>query len=72
MRDSLNWIYASLGFFAVALLLMLAIKMYNAVRKKEAQESSVQTKSTNESSNSSTGLEKKSEEGENNTEKPLN
>ena len=72
LRDSLNWIYASLGFFAVALLLMLAIKMYNAVRKKDAQESTVQTKSTNESSNSSTGLEKKTEEAENNTEKPLN
>ncbi len=35
LKDSLNWVYATIGFFAVALLLMLAIKMYQAIRKKE-------------------------------------
>lgn len=37
LKDSLNWVYATIGFFAVALLLMLAIKMYQAIRKKEGQ-----------------------------------
>jgi len=37
LKDSLNWVYATIGFFAVALLLMLAIKMYQAIRKKEEQ-----------------------------------
>jgi putative membrane protein len=37
LKDSLNWVYATIGFFAVALLLMLAIKMYQAIRKKEDQ-----------------------------------
>ncbi|MFM7595306.1 MAG: CopD family protein [Flavobacteriales bacterium] len=35
LKDALNWVYATIGFFAVALLLMLAIKMYQAIRKKE-------------------------------------
>jgi len=35
LKDSLNWVYATIGFFSVALLLMLAIKMYQAIRKKE-------------------------------------
>ncbi|MEY3048035.1 MAG: hypothetical protein RL365_73 [Bacteroidota bacterium] len=38
LKDSLNWVYATIGFFSVALLLMLAIKMYQAIRKKEEQE----------------------------------
>ena len=38
LKDSLNWVYATIGFFAVALLLMLAIKMYQAIRKKEEQD----------------------------------
>lgn len=38
LKDSLNWVYATIGFFAVALLLMLAIKMYQAIRKKEDHE----------------------------------
>jgi putative membrane protein len=37
LKDSLNWVYATIGFFAVALLLMLAIKMYQAIRKKDDQ-----------------------------------
>jgi putative membrane protein len=37
LKDSLNWVYATIGFFAVARLLMLAIKMYQAIRKKEEQ-----------------------------------
>ncbi|MFM7387214.1 MAG: CopD family protein [Bacteroidota bacterium] len=35
LKDSTNWIYASIGFMALALLLLFAIKMYKAVRKKE-------------------------------------
>lgn len=35
LKDSTNWIYASIGFFALALLLLFAIKMYQAVRKKD-------------------------------------
>ncbi len=38
LKDALNWVYASLSFVAVALLLMLAIKMYQAIRKKEEKE----------------------------------
>ena len=38
LKDSLNWVFATIGFFSVALLLMLAIKMYQAIRKKEEQE----------------------------------
>ncbi len=40
LKDSLNWVYATIGFFAVALLLMLAIKMYQAIRKKDHVENS--------------------------------
>ncbi len=39
LKDSLNWVYATVGFFAVALLLMLAIKMYQAIRNKEEKAS---------------------------------
>jgi len=35
LKDALNWVYATVGFFSVALLLMLAIKMYKAIRNKE-------------------------------------
>jgi TRAP-type C4-dicarboxylate transport system permease small subunit len=34
----MNWVYATFGFFAVALLLMFAIKMYQAIRKKDKKE----------------------------------
>lgn len=40
LKDSLNWVYATIGFFTVALLLMLAIKMYQAIRKKDHVENS--------------------------------
>lgn len=39
LKDSLNWVYATVGFFAVALLLMLAIKMYKVIRNKEEKAS---------------------------------
>lgn len=35
MKSSLNWIYASLGFVIVAVLLTLAIRMYKMIRNKE-------------------------------------
>lgn len=35
MGSAISWIYATLGLFAVALLLLLAIRMYQALRKKE-------------------------------------
>jgi len=35
LKDSTNWIYASIGFLALALLLLFAIKMYRVVRKKQ-------------------------------------
>jgi len=35
LKDGTNWIYASIGFLALALLLLFAIKMYRAVLKKE-------------------------------------
>jgi putative membrane protein len=38
LKDSMNWVYATFGFFAVALLLMFAIKMYQAIRKKDKKE----------------------------------
>jgi len=44
LKDSLNWVYATIGFFAVALLLMLAIKMYQAIRKKEEQDKNSEEK----------------------------
>jgi protoporphyrinogen IX oxidase len=33
MQDSLNWIKGTVGFFAVAIGLMIAIKMYKRLRK---------------------------------------
>ncbi|MEY4602972.1 MAG: hypothetical protein RIT43_264 [Bacteroidota bacterium] len=33
MKDSLNWIKGTVGFFAVAIALMLGIKMYKLLRK---------------------------------------
>lgn len=34
MKNSLNWIYGTVGFFAVAVALMIAIKIYKRYRKK--------------------------------------
>jgi putative membrane protein len=33
MKNSLNWIYGTLGFFGVAILLMIGIQFYKKVRK---------------------------------------
>jgi len=33
LKDNLNWIYATLGFFGLSLLLMIAIKTYKNLRK---------------------------------------
>lgn len=33
LRDSMNWIKGTIGFFAVAIALMIAIKMYKRIRK---------------------------------------
>ena len=33
LKSSLNWIYGSIGFFAVGLLLMILIRMYKRLRK---------------------------------------
>jgi hypothetical protein len=33
MKDSFNWIKGTIGFFAVAIGLMLGIKMYKRLRK---------------------------------------
>ena len=33
MKNSLNWIYATVGFIAVAIALMLAVKIYKRLRK---------------------------------------
>jgi len=44
LKDSLNWVYATIGFFAVALLLMLAIKMYQAIRNMEEQDKNSEEK----------------------------
>lgn len=33
MKDSLNWIKGTIGFFAVAIMLMIGIKMYKRLRK---------------------------------------
>ena len=35
LKNSLNWIYATVGFFAVAVALMLAVRIYKRLRKKE-------------------------------------
>lgn len=34
MKNSLNWIYGTVGFFAVAVALMIGIKIYKRYRKK--------------------------------------
>lgn len=34
LKDSLNWVYGVIGFFSVAILLMLGIKMYKKYRSK--------------------------------------
>jgi len=34
LKDSINWIYGVVGFFSVAILLMLGIKMYKSYRSK--------------------------------------
>ena len=34
LQDSLNWVYGVVGFFSVAILLMLGIKMYKKYRSK--------------------------------------
>jgi len=34
MKNSFNWIYGTVGFFAVAITLMIAIKIYKRLRKK--------------------------------------
>jgi len=34
MKNSLNWIYGTVGFFAVAVALMIAIKIYKRYRNK--------------------------------------
>ena len=33
MKDSLNWIRGTIGFFAVGIALMLGIKVYKRLRK---------------------------------------
>jgi hypothetical protein len=33
MKDSFNWIKGTIGFFAVAVALMVAIKIYKRIRK---------------------------------------
>jgi len=35
LKSATNWIYASIGFFAVGLLLLLAIRMYESLRNKD-------------------------------------
>ncbi len=35
MKNSLNWIYATVGFFAVAVALMMAVKIYKRLRNKK-------------------------------------
>lgn len=35
LKDNTNWIYAGIGFVSLALLLLFAIKTYQAVRRKE-------------------------------------
>ncbi|RFC55589.1 protoporphyrinogen oxidase HemJ [Brumimicrobium aurantiacum] len=34
MKNSLNWIYGTIGFFAVAIALMIGIKIYKRIRNK--------------------------------------
>jgi putative membrane protein len=35
LKNNLNWIYATLGFFGLAILLMLGIKWYKKVNSKQ-------------------------------------
>lgn len=35
LKSDTNWIYAAVGFFAVGLLLLLAIRMYESLRNKD-------------------------------------
>jgi putative membrane protein len=35
MKNSLNWIYGTLGFFGVAILLMIGIQLYKKLRKTQ-------------------------------------
>ncbi len=37
MKDELNWIKGTVGFFAVAIALMIAIKIYKRMRSKKAE-----------------------------------
>ena len=34
LKNSMNWIYGTIGFFGVAVSLMLAIKLYKVLREK--------------------------------------
>lgn len=34
LKDNVNWIYGTLGFFGLSIILMLAIKIYKNLRKK--------------------------------------
>ncbi len=38
MKDELNWIKGTVGFFAVAIALMIAIKIYKRMRSKKAEQ----------------------------------
>jgi putative membrane protein len=38
LKETMNWIYATIGFFSVALLLMFAIKMYKSFRRNKEKE----------------------------------
>lgn len=37
MKDELNWIKGTIGFFAVAIALMIGIKIYKRIRSKKAE-----------------------------------
>ena len=37
MKDELNWIKGTIGFFAVAVALMIGIKIYKRIRSKKAE-----------------------------------
>lgn len=38
LKDSLNWIKGTIGFFAVGVALMIAVKMYKRLREKPSDE----------------------------------
>ena len=40
LKDSMNWIKGTVGFLAVAIGLMVGIKLYKRIRKKEEAEAS--------------------------------